>query len=151
MPLPWQPLSCYEFHNSIQSVMFSASLFPSLGLPAPVCQFLKESCTLWHQTDEPLVDQAGDEVLGPNHKHLASTEGTANPSAVTDPQLCLLPIAAWQRLWVAFRQTWITQMPKILWNSCLHLEKQLIHKWKGHYWRSHGCNSGEPWTQKLPY
>lgn len=149
MPLPWQLLSCYKFHNAIRNSELPS--FHLWTLLSPLCQFLKESCTHWHQTDKPRVDQTGDEFLGPNRKHLASTDGTANPSAVTNPQLCLLPIAAWQRLWVAFRQTWITQMPKILWNSCLQLEEQLIHKWKGHYWRSHGSNLGEPWTQNLPY
>lgn len=105
IPLPWQLLSCYKFHNAIRTLMLCASLFPSLDPAHPLCQFLKESCTYWHQTDKLLVDQAGQEFLGSNHKHLASTEGAANPSAVTDPQLCLLPIAAWQRLWVAFRKT----------------------------------------------
>jgi len=46
-----------------------------------------------------LQTATGDEFLGPAHKHLASSEGTAsNPSKVAGPQLCLLPVVAWQRL-----------------------------------------------------
>lgn len=100
--------SCSPVINFIMPSGLSCSVLPSFHLwtlPTPLCQFLKESCTYCHQTDKLLVDQAGHEFLGSNHKHLASTEGAANPSAVTDPQLCLLPIAAWQRLWVAFRKT----------------------------------------------
>lgn len=59
-----------------------------------------------------------DEFLGPGHKHLVSSRRAVSTlSKATELQLCLLPIVAWQRLSVAFRQTWITQMPKILSNS----------------------------------
>lgn len=109
--------------NFIMPSGVSCSVLPSLHLwtlpvslpfPVPEGKLHALASNINLQTD------TGDEFLGPNHKHLASSEGTAsNPSKVTEPQLCLLPIVAWQRLGVAFRQTWITQIPKILSNSCL--------------------------------
>lgn len=58
---------------------------------------------LWYQTEKS-ADR--DEFLGRDHKHLVRSRTTVSSlSKATELQLCLLPIVAWQRLSVAFRQT----------------------------------------------
>lgn len=102
-------------------IIASCSLFPPLDLaylqPPLTSSFPvpegKDICTGIKQKS---ADR--DEFLGPGHKHLVSSRRAVSIlSKATELQLCLLPIVAWQRLSVAFRQTWITQMPKILSNS----------------------------------